>query len=280
MSSLGLDPNYLGCILAVAVIAFLTLARLDRSALPLVLCAPIVGGMIQAQSRGATVALSAGVVALVSLAVDRRTGFKVLFATGCFLVTAIGLGVSIGFGPFTERRLDPGSSGDARSEIVRANIKSVESEPLTGVGLGVGTSEVESRIGFAAVAHNEYLRFASETGLPGLLGVFALFGVPLFAGIVWPERRAAPSLLWPPLFATLVAFAFLNSLDNAQLATLAATLAGTSWSALSVQRSQAELVVPRIRRNRRMGTRQPGPIRYSPAPVTVPRHESGPAVHG
>ena len=235
--ALGLDPNYMGAILAAGGIAFLTLARVRRNWFIGLLAVPMVFGMVQTQSRSAILAAAVGLVAVISLSSNRRDGLLFLFGSLTIVAAAHLADYSPGYGPFTSRRIDTKESSEVRDEIRSANIKALKEQPLSGVGLGVGgelTSE-ELQTSGAAVAHNEYLRFGSESGIPALLGLLILIGIPAFIGIFGRDRAGPAAYMWPPLSTILVSMLFLNILDNAQMATLTMTMAGMSWSGISLQ---------------------------------------------
>ncbi len=237
--ALGLDSNYLGAILAAGGVAFLTLARVRRNWLIALLAIPTVFGMVQVQSRSSVFAAAVGVVAVISLSSSRRNGLLFLFGVITIVAAAHLADFSPGYGPFTSRRIDTRESSDVRQKIRDANIKALKDNPLEGVGLGVGgglTSDaLNTSASGAAVAHNEYLRFGSESGVPALLGLLTLVGVPAFIGVFGRDRIGPAAYMWPPLSTILVSMLFLNILDNAQMATLTMTMAGMSWSGISLQ---------------------------------------------
>lgn len=232
--ALGLDPNYMGTILAVSVTAWLTVAKIRGSWKPLVLVVPPILGLVQIQSRSAALAAFVGTIAVITLTVTRRRGFLIMIAGLAFTVAATATGFKLGFGPFTDRRRDTGASSEERRKIARVNIAAIKKDPVYGLGMGVvsnlGTGR-DARLGGDAVAHNDYLRLASESGVPSLLGMLLLLAGPLATGILSRNRRGTAALLWPCLASVLVTMAFLNSLDNSQLATMVMTLAGAGWAA-------------------------------------------------
>ena len=77
-------------------------------------------------------------------------------------------------------------------------------------------------------------RFGAESGVPALLGLLTLVGIPAFIGIFGRDRQGPAAYMWPPLSTVLVSMMFLNILDNAQMAALAMTMAGSSWSGISL----------------------------------------------
>ena len=234
--ALGLDPNYIGTILAVGITATATLARARSSLLLLVLAVPMVGGLLQVQGRSSVLAASVGLLGALSLSTDRLRGLLILLTVACFVAAGYLFGVRPGFGAFTNRRIDTVESTRIREEITLVNVNAVKSAPATGVGLGVVEELTrEDPIIGATVSHNEYLRIAAETGIPSLAGLLMILGVPVLVGLTSTRRRSSAALLWPPLAACLVAMGFLNVLDNAQLATLIMTLAGAAWASVDLR---------------------------------------------
>ena len=232
---LGLDPNYFGTILAVGITATATLARVRNSVLWLALIAPMVGGLLQVQGRSSVLAAAAGLLGVLSLSKDRLRGLLILFSAGCFIASGYLFGVRPGFGAFTNRRIDTVESSKIREEINAVSVNAVKSAPATGVGLGVVEQLAKENPDLGVVvSHNEYLRFAASAGIPALGGLLLILLVPVAAGATSARRRSSAAVLWPSLASCLVALAFLNVLDNAQLATLIMTLAGAAWASLDL----------------------------------------------
>ncbi len=248
--ALGLDPNFLGTILAVGIAALATLSRVRKSWIVLLPLAPMIGALIQVQSRSATLAAIVGLVGAISLSPVRLRGFLILAAAAAFGLSGYLLGIEPGFGPFTERRIDTSESVEVREKITQVNVEAVKSAPFVGVGLGLVAERAERSqvLRKAAVSHNEYLRLAAEVGVIALAGALTLLGLPFLVGIAGTNRRTAGALMWPSLATVLVSMAFLNVLDNAQLATLAMSITGTAWSSVagggSQVRSSSRLRLP------------------------------------
>lgn len=239
--ALGLDPNYLGTVTAVGIAALATLCRVRRDARFLVLLVPMIGGLVQIQGRSSALAAGVGLVAAMSLSASRLRSFIILGTLAAFITVGALAGVHPGYGAFTERRIDTVESAEVRERIFQVNVEAFESAPFEGIGLGVIGQRTEQvpTLNQAVVSHSEFLRIAAELGLLGLLGALLLFGVPLVRGISSDARRSPPALMWPALASMLVSMAFLNVLDNAQLATLVVTMAGTGWSSIALERRPA-----------------------------------------
>ena len=235
--ALGLDPNYIGTILAVGITATATLSRVRGSLLTLVLVVPMLAGMVQVQGRSSVLAAAVGLIAVLSLSPDRLRGLLILGVAACFILSGYLFGVRPGYGMFTERRKDTRESARIREELTLVSVNAVKSAPTTGVGLGVveTLAKLDPSLNETIVSHNEYLRIAADAGLPALAGLLLILGVPAVAGVTSSRRRSSAALLWPSLAACLVAMGFLNVLDNAQMATLIMGIAGAAWGSVDLR---------------------------------------------
>ncbi|MFI5072864.1 MAG: O-antigen ligase family protein [Terriglobales bacterium] len=133
-----------------------------------------------ASSRGGLVGLIAGVGYLVWNSPKRMRNLALLF-----VLLAVPMAV-VPRSPL-KRLLHP-TSGDqvgaqTREEAWRAGLKMVEAKPLTGIGLGLFKPMLDQYSGdpnFHQIAHNSYLEFAAELGIPALI---------LFLWILWETFR-------------------------------------------------------------------------------------------
>ena len=229
--ALSLDPNFIGAIVAVGLVAVLTLTRIEKSRLPLLVAIPFLPALVQVQSRASAVAAAVGGLVVLASSRDRRTGITALFAVAAFAVAFYMIDSSFGFGAFTDRRVDTKESAQVREELNKLNYANLESEPLLGIGIGVSAESAKESgaFGQATVAHNEYLRFAAEAGLPAIMGLVMLFAGPAIFGTIKGIRQPQAADMAPTVAAVMIFLFFLNSLDSSPLATLAMTVAGASW---------------------------------------------------
>jgi len=96
------------------------------------------------------------------------------------------------------------TSNKGRLEIWRASAKSIITHPVLGVGLGNYVTVLDEDISFAkkgASAHNLYLDFAAEIGVPGALILIAIFiGVLGAAWVVFRRSKEAHFKIFGLLF--------------------------------------------------------------------------------
>ena len=149
------------------------------------ICAGLMaGGVLLSQSRAGLIATV--VMGLAAVVVSRR---KML--TFGLLVIALALGVIIAPAGVTNRFHSikfegAATNGDedstrAHFELLKAGLAMIESNPLTGVGLGQFRDlapdynrELLQVAGRRYIAHNTYIQIAAETGLPVLFLFLAL----------------------------------------------------------------------------------------------------------
>ncbi|MET0496268.1 MAG: O-antigen ligase family protein [Actinoplanes sp.] len=168
----GLNTNYVGAMLALACVAAAGLAWTARQPGWLVVAAPSAFAVVQTQSRGALVAVAAGIgyLALRNRSWRQRALFVAAAALLTVLVTDSLPALLINGRTATE--LDANNA--IRGEALRLAIQIALENPLRGIGYGMfplyaaGTSQV----GIFINTHNEYARLACEAGLP----TAAIFG--------------------------------------------------------------------------------------------------------
>ncbi|MFZ0463476.1 MAG: O-antigen ligase family protein [Candidatus Acidiferrales bacterium] len=134
-----------------------------------------------ASSRGGFLGLVAGVGYLVWTSRKRARNAAVLFVL---------LAVPMLIAPRSplKRLLHPDYAdqlgAQTREEAWRAGLKMIRAKPLTGIGLGLYKPLLGQYSGdpnFQQIAHNSYLEYAAELGIPALL---------LFLWLLWATFRA------------------------------------------------------------------------------------------
>lgn len=222
------NPNYMGTFAAAVIVGSLGLWRAVRSPRARTLLIGVtmlfLVALVQAQSRGAFVALFAGVAALIWLQ-SRRLAIAVV---GVGLVVAV-----LVYPAFVEWRLtnlrgdvsDAGyvamfDSDNARIGAALAGPAMFLSAPIFGVGFGqFVTKSVEvSGLETGINAHNWYINVLAEQGLTGgLLWVGATVALARELRV----RRGAARLVGVGVFSTLVVgFLFLEGPTSFQLVAL------------------------------------------------------------
>lgn len=266
------NPNLLAAflVLLLPVAAAGSLALADRSARLIGAALVVVGygAVVLTYSRGGIIAALAGLAVLVAtrgqgivgLPGRRRqrlaTSLLVVGAIGAVAACVLALGTAGGFG--------------VRSDVWGAALRLVTTHPL-GVGLGRGGALLDAAIPGDEPfqhAHNLWLNWAVETGLPGLLAVLAMtVGVVL---IVVRGVRAG-SAAAATCGAGLAGFAVLSLADhpaNAQ------RIALVLWIVLGLVAADSPPVWRLLTRRRTGGGRPAGPV-PQPGPLTRPARFPG-----
>jgi O-antigen ligase len=217
LQGLGLNPNYLGEFLALPLVAAVGLAVRHRRPAWLVPAAACLVAIAGTQSRGAFVAVAAGVAVVLMQGRRRRT--QVLLVAGAAAV-AVAFPAAIGA---TEHAVTGhrGAGELSYDSSVRARVagfaaRVAAGHPVRGIGYGMFPSYAENspRLGIYIVTHNDYLRLAAETGLMAL----AAFLVLLWLGV--RGRRAGDLAVLRAMAATYaVGLIFANELANLMVST-------------------------------------------------------------
>lgn len=204
----GLNTNYVGAMLALACVAAAGLAWHARQPGWLLVAAPSAFAVTQTQSRGALVAVAAGIGYLVLR--NRSWRQRALFVAAAVLTMLFtGSLPALLINGRTATELDANNA--IRGEALRLAIQIALENPLRGIGYGMfplyaaGTSQV----GIFINTHNEYARLACEAGLPA---------AALFGGLVLLALRGRRTGGEAVLRAVVVVFAvsllFGNFLSN------------------------------------------------------------------
>jgi O-antigen ligase len=139
--------------------------------------------LLLSHSRGGLISLLAGLVVLVGseLLRNRTSGAGRRFALAVAAVAV--LLVAVGGGATLQRLIYPTGLEDVRVAIAKQTIVGIEQTPWSGIGYGTfeaafnlwgGAGNVE--IGRVDKAHNTYLEFAAETGLPAFAVMLGVLG--------------------------------------------------------------------------------------------------------
>jgi len=164
----------------------------------------ILFGIIKTASRGGTLAAVAAMV-VIAIRARGRIPRQVWLVAGL-----LGLLIAVISSPYLiskfidRNNIDPYNY--ARTEIWRGSLKVVAYSPILGVGFGQFyhiskrfTQPIDGVVARylkrAQMAHNEYLQYIAELGIPAALLLFALLGYPVYlawkrAVTVWPEFRS------------------------------------------------------------------------------------------
>ena len=148
------------------------------------------------RSRAGLLCASVGLAALTAAWMEgawRRA--RAALAMGCVLAGTVLLGLWVGLGPLTKRFEELGRDYVARLDLWKDSLALIRIHPVLGSGPGTfmhAFTRVQSTFLDRTVdhAHNDYLEFAAEWGLPGAALLFGL--------IFWLLARAVSSCLRLP----------------------------------------------------------------------------------
>ncbi|NWF24842.1 O-antigen ligase family protein [Streptomyces sp. PKU-EA00015] len=212
LTGLGLNSNYLGAMLALALVAAVGLARLDRSwawLLPALACAL---ALLETRSRGAFLMAAAGLACV--LLVGRPMRQKVVIT---LTVLAVAMALPGTFDAVEDNLMGKRSSTEltanteVRMEAALLALRVALDHPIRGIGYGGFPSYAHSPSALSIYinTHNDYLRLAAEAGVVTL----ALFLALLWLGLC---RRHAPDrvVLQSLCAAYAVGLLFANTLGN------------------------------------------------------------------
>jgi hypothetical protein len=211
------NPNFLGALLALSLVAAAGLAFRHRRPAWLVPAAVCVAAMAATQSRGAFVSATAGVAAL--LLQGRRRGIQMAIVAcavvfGTVFPAAIGTVEHVAIGDRPAAELSQNSS--VREHVAWYAAKVAAGHPLRGIGYGVFPSYAENSpdLGIYIATHNDYLRLAAETGIPALI----VFLVLIWLGMKSPASGEA-AVQRAMVAAYAVGMLFANPLANLVVST-------------------------------------------------------------
>ena len=213
-AGLTLNPNYFAVVIALGIVAFITLAR--RNPLWLLGSALGVPALIATQSRGGFLVLIAGLG--VTLITGRHGSLKLLaLGVAAFILVFLlqwtdPVGQRLNLLNANRATADIHSSDTIRAQAASFAFHLSVEHPVTGIGYGLfaAAAASDSRVGIYFNTHNDYLRLLSETGVPGLLLFLALAGTALS-----PLRQSDAGKLGKPLIgAYLFGLLFANTLSN------------------------------------------------------------------
>ena len=179
------DPNYFGSYLAAMVALAVACLMIVRSpglkAALLALATLLFVTLLFTQSRGALVALMAGLVVIAFLR-SRRTGLL----TAAILVTVIAVAYPL-FSEwrFGDRALSSVADTAGRTEAWQDGLELFATAPLFGIGFG--RFQEDASVGIAA--HNWFVQVLAELGVAGL----SLWGLFTAAVVLALSRRPRPA---------------------------------------------------------------------------------------
>ena len=212
IGAMALNPNYFGAYLTLPIVASLGLAWRRRNPLWLLAVAACVAGLVATQSRGASLAVLAGVIFLVSQNRSRlwRTVISVIvMAALAVSFNSFGTIIDIGAGnrPAAELIADTA----IRSRVIGFLLDVIAAHPLRGIGFSqfAAYAAAAPGLGIYIAATNEYLLLAAETGLLALVVLLVL----LWCGIK-PRRAGDMAVIRAVAFTYAIDMLFLDTLST------------------------------------------------------------------
>jgi len=196
------NPNYFASFLLVGFCATIALTLFEKERIQRIVAAGcallLYYGMTQAWSRGATIAaLAVAGLAFIRFSKDRGLSRAAVAAFVGVAVVAGALASPSLIRKFLDRgQIDPYNY--QRPQLWLSAIKVIQENPVLGVGFGQFyyvskrfSPPVEGTVARylkrPAIAHNEYLQYAAENGIPAAL-LFLSLGGHLFS-IAWRRAR-------------------------------------------------------------------------------------------
>lgn len=179
LAALGCNPNYLGLVVALPIIAAAGLVRYTRSAVWLLPAAVCVVALIDTQSRSATLTVAVGVAAVVLQ--DRPVRVQAAIGAAALAVAAAAVATggippvgTLGSGDRGAADLADGNA--LRARVAAFAVRVIAEHPLRGVGYHSfpELAERSPAVGVYLTTHNEYLRFAAEAGLAAAAALLVL----------------------------------------------------------------------------------------------------------
>lgn len=216
LEGIGLNPNYLGTLLALSLVAAIGMTHRTRNLgwlLPATVCG---AAMLQTASRGALITAAAGVAVLALGGRPASVRLPAYLAVPALAWLAPGALRAVEGLTTGERGAGELSANtQVRGEVAEFAAGTVLAHPLRGIGLGTFEDHAARapEFGIYLATHNDYLRLAAEAGMPALL---------LLLAIVWAglrNRRPEVCALRAMVACHLVALLFSNPLASTVLST-------------------------------------------------------------
>ncbi|GAB2825875.1 hypothetical protein GCM10027176_32840 [Actinoallomurus bryophytorum] len=212
LDGLGLNPNYLGAMLVLPLVAAVGLTRRTRRTGWLVPAAICGAGIVATQSRGAFLASVAGIAVVLLQGRSLTTkalSVVVMAGAGAVLPGIFGAAEHFVTGRRPAAQLT--NNNDAREHAARFAADVAVAHPLRGIGYGLFPSHAAKSpgLGLYIATHDDYLRLAAESGVMSLV---------VFLALLWLGVRGRRPDDLAVLRAVVIAYAaglfFANQLAN------------------------------------------------------------------
>ena len=242
VTALGLNPNYLGLIFSLAIVAIAGVAANRRNPLLLAATIPCWVALGETKSRGSIFVIGIGLffVCLFGRAILTR----ISIVGGLLIVVIVSPNVvNSFFGAILGARVSEGFTTDtnARVEAAKLAIKLSLQHPFFGIGYGnfLSHAAASPTIGVPLATHDDYLRVAAEAGIPALILLLALISMGILA-----MRRIPNGNIGVALIAAYCAALFTeNTLSNLPITIGFWVLIGSAIGIDTLQSSKDETQV-------------------------------------
>lgn len=172
LQGFGLNPNYLGGLLALPTVVSFALAGLRRAPLWALPGAVTLAALIATQSRAALLGVLAGVVAAALPRGPRRGRPFLSPIVAVLAIPVVIASVTLDAGGGARDAAELRRNNEARAQSAVLAVRLAAEHPLRGVGYGTfsGQAARSPEPGVHINTHNDYLRLAAEAGVvPALL---------------------------------------------------------------------------------------------------------------
>lgn len=234
-SALGLNPNFLGLMLALGFVTLLGLVVSLRRPAWLPALGLVSLALVRTGSRGALIAAAFGAAIILLAGQSRRRQVLVL---GTVIAASLVIPMDAARTSLLADRSDTELAANSNVRQTAAEVATgyALSHPLTGLGYGNFPPYAmrNARLGIYINTHNDFLRLAAETGLPGLALFLGLF-IPLVKNrkSFGAEQHVALGVVG--VFAISLLFA--NALSNLQVSAPFWIILGWFWQGSRTQLS-------------------------------------------
>lgn len=235
ITALGLNPNYLGIMFAIGVVAFVGLAIQYRNPFVAIGAIPILFALPTVKSRSAYVLIIVGLLAVLLVGRAWRTRTVVIIGILLSLVAAPSLiGVTYHATLGNRNEITGSQSDELRFSASRLGAEVAFDHPLLGVGYGNFPSFAASNpsMGVPLNTHDDYLRMAAEAGIPTMMLLLLLLGMAFNA--MRKIRFGTPAIAILATYA--VALLTANTLSSLAVTSGVWILIGASFGANESQR--------------------------------------------
>jgi hypothetical protein len=212
LEGLGFNPNFLGAMLALPLVAAAGLVKQGRRLGWMFSAAVCFAAVASTQSRGAFFAVAAGLVAVVFQGCSLKR--RILAASVAAIVIIVAPStISLVEQAVTGGRESSELSYDShiRGQVAQFAAGIIVHHPLRGIGFGMfpGYAAGAPNFGIYMATHDDYLRLAAEGGLFTLGAFVILLGLGVRA-----QRPGHLATLKAITFCYAVSLLFANSLAN------------------------------------------------------------------